>query len=94
MGDAPRPQRSTLTQMSDALSTLLMIDAPTRLHQSRALRRSEADLLKIHLKDARDYIAATASHKDAIRALLSGEQLVPLSAALAAGRDMAEEGGE
>lgn len=86
--------RSTITQMQSALTTLVDMRASDRLHQCKALKLSESQLLGHQIRDARDFIAALAPHKDAIRALLSGEQLVSASAALHAAQQMAAEGME
>lgn len=85
--------RSSLTQMQSALTTLVDMRASDRLHQCKALKLSEAQMLGHQIRDARDLIAALAPHRDTIRALLSGEQLVSASAALTAARQMADDGG-
>lgn len=87
--------RSTLTQMRACLYTLAMIGACDRLHGAKAItKKSEADLLGRQLKDARDFLAALEPHAGAIKALLSGERLVPASMAVHAAQQMAEEGTE
>jgi len=78
--------------MAQCASVLAMLDAPHRLHQCKAMKRSEADVLAHQLRDLRDFMLALEPHREALRALLSGVQIVPASAAHAAITRAGEDG--
>jgi hypothetical protein len=86
--------RSTITQMQSALTTLVDMRASDRLHQCKALKLSESQLLGHQIKDARDFVAALARHPELVQAILRGEKLVPASMAIHAAQQMANEGME
>lgn len=82
---------STHNQMVSCLDSTIQMDAYTRLHRAKAIsNRSQADMLSRQLRDVRDFML---THHEAVRALLEGQKLVPVSSARLAVVQMDNDGG-
>ncbi|WP_421696899.1 hypothetical protein [Ancylobacter sp.] len=86
--------RPGLSKILASMDALVRLDAPAVCHRAKALRKSEAELLSVDLKHARDFIAKAAARPQEARWLMEGTQVAPVAAIQSAARQIAEEGGE